>query len=243
MKRKAPKIKVKGYYPGGLIPGMSDADQVTYNGLGDADKADFLKTLGLTAPAGAADITGAGIAKAAPAIAGLGVAGIEATRGGGNANSRLNRTAEGALSGAATGLSIDAMLGGADLGAGAAIGTVVGGIGGYLKGDKEQKAADAATLAKQKAADLLNKQQHLAAAKANMNPWEVGTPGMKNGGEISVANAKSILKSGKIRGKAITKAQIGYFGLIAGGGTPNRAYGGTVDGGEDNGIKQSRDHH
>lgn len=36
------------------------------------------------------------------------------------------------------------------------------------------------------------------------------------------AKARKIKKHGEIRGKKLTKKQEGFFGLIAGGGTPTR---------------------
>jgi len=39
---------------------------------------------------------------------------------------------------------------------------------------------------------------------------------------VSKAKAKKILRHGEVGGKKLTKAQEGYFGLLAGGGRPTR---------------------
>ena len=39
---------------------------------------------------------------------------------------------------------------------------------------------------------------------------------------LGVRKAKKILRHGEIRGKPISKAQKGLFGLIAGGGVPSK---------------------
>lgn len=44
----------------------------------------------------------------------------------------------------------------------------------------------------------------------------------KNGGEISKTKAKEILRDGTAHGHPLSTAQKGYFGLIAGGGKPNK---------------------
>ncbi len=40
------------------------------------------------------------------------------------------------------------------------------------------------------------------------------------------AKARKIKKHGEIRGKKLTKKQEGFFGLIAGGGTPTKSHAG-----------------
>lgn len=42
------------------------------------------------------------------------------------------------------------------------------------------------------------------------------------GKKLTQKKAKKILEDKKVRGKPLTKAQKGFFGLIAGGGTPTR---------------------
>lgn len=227
--KRAPKIKkkVKGYATGGVtdLSKLTPDQLAQYNALtSDADKAQFMDNIGGTlADASNINSVVGGAAKVAPIAAGL----IEASRGGSHANNELNRTAEGALAGAGTGASIGSIIPGVGTAIGAGVGTLVGGIGGFLKGKKEQEGWDADAKAKADADAKAKKLAQDAAAKANMNPWDVGY-GMKDGGVVSVAKAKIILKDGTIRGKALTKAQKGYFGLIAGGGTPNKAEGGTV---------------
>lgn len=39
---------------------------------------------------------------------------------------------------------------------------------------------------------------------------------------ITAKKAKTILKDGSVRGHPLTKKQKGFFGLIAGGGTPKK---------------------
>lgn len=47
----------------------------------------------------------------------------------------------------------------------------------------------------------------------------------------SVSKSKTILEEGEVKGKPLSKKQKGFFGMIAGGGTPTRALGGGGKGG------------
>ena len=49
-----------------------------------------------------------------------------------------------------------------------------------------------------------------------------GLAGRRKRGLPSKAKAGEMLRHGAVHGKALSKAQKGYFGLIAGGGTPTR---------------------
>ncbi|MCC7514542.1 MAG: hypothetical protein IT212_07600 [Bacteroidia bacterium] len=234
MKKKAPKIKgkIKGYALGTSangIPGMSAADKATYDTLDVAGKADFLKTLGLGSGEDVGK-KGVGAAGLIAPIAGVAAGALE--KFGGDGNVTAKSTGVGALKGASTGASIGSIIPGVGTAVGAGVGAVVGGVGGFIKGKEQQGAMDAEQKAEEERKALEEKMMREAAAKASLNPWDVGY-GMKEGGTVmSATKAKLILKEGKANGKALTTAQKKYFGMIAGGGVPSKALGGEL-GGED----------
>jgi len=53
--------------------------------------------------------------------------------------------------------------------------------------------------------------------------------GYKHGG-LTTEKAKEIMRDGHVHGKPLTKKQRGYFGYIAGGGTPKKSEGGIISG-------------
>ncbi len=49
--------------------------------------------------------------------------------------------------------------------------------------------------------------------------------GKRKGGKLSSKKARTILKDGSVKGHKLSARQRGYFGLIAGGGTPRKSGG------------------
>lgn len=80
---------------------------------------------------------------------------------------------------------------------GAGIGALAGGVEGFIGGRKKEKQINDENVAKQKANALAEKEKRDIAAKANMNPWEVGY-GMADGGEVTSTESelKNMTKKG-----------------------------------------------
>jgi hypothetical protein len=181
--------KIYKYANGGTVDGLSPQDQATYDGLDEAGKASFLKTLGITLPTTTASPANSITPNVAAGI-GTGVNAVTdiVSENTGNSNPMLKQAGLGAAKGAASGLAFGPW--------GAAIGGGIGLIGGALAGKKQGEAADAASKVRADAEALAEKQRRDAAAKANMNPWEVGA-GMKKGGKVKMADGGGVKKSKK----------------------------------------------
>lgn len=201
---KGGKVYRKGYADGGNVSADDDLNNLTpdqrlkYNALiNPQDKAAFLDNIGGIVNGVK---SGAGIAKIAPAITGTAASLLDASRGNSTANTTLNETAQGALGMAGQGASIGSVFGPEGTAIGAGAGVLIGGVEGFLKGRKDQKNMDATALANKNAAALAEKQSRDAAAKANMNPWDVGYAdggGVKSKKEITdnLINAGKYIQS------------------------------------------------
>lgn len=153
---------------------LSPQDQATYDSLADSPT-----TGGLSATAAG------GIGAGVNAVANI----VDANTD--NSNPMLKQAGLGAAKGAAAGLAFG--------GVGAAIGGGIGLVGGALAGKKQGEAADAAAKAKSDAEALAEKQRREAAAKANMNPWEIGY-GMADGGKVKKSTKQisdNLLRAGE----------------------------------------------
>lgn len=233
--------RIGGFRHGGLAKKMRGGGKVRYqaggtvadnNPLADAGDGNGLSENQKKAIGEALGKTGE--------IAGQTVESFDATgRKGGTVG---GATAGGALKGAGIGAGIGtAILPGVGTAIGAGVGAIGGGIAGFFKGKSRKRAREeqqeeaqqvvaAGGAGIEDAVGFTSEQRQLLSdeKKGRFGLGQRLERTFAKGGVVSVAKAKKILKDGSIKGNALTDKQKGLFGLIAGGGTPSRASGGTV---------------
>lgn len=182
---KGGRIYKKGYADGGDVDlGKLTPDQLSqYNLLTDpAERSAFLDNAGGKLSTGLTNAQNAGIGAAAGAVGQIGSQLVDQDMSNHNITQKdvFSTGLKRAGQGAALGTSI---LPGIGTAVGAGLGALEGGIEGYFGGKKQEDANNVANKERATAVALAEKQRRAAAAKANMNPWEIGY-GMAMGGKV-----------------------------------------------------------